>query len=267
MTTDDTITDALSDLTVPAPASLRPAVLVEVGLIDRIATIDSPIGPLVVAWNGRGVSMVDLAGDDDDVRTPPSRARPDAGPSGPSGSRRASRRRSDAAWTATGACASTSTCAVGRRSSATSGEGARDPAWRGPAVRLDRRRDRSAEGGPGGRARRSATTRSRSSCPAIGWSARTARSASTRSAARRTSGRSWRAEGLDPDAMESMAAAGQRYLGSRHDPHRVPADVPQREAHHDPHRVPFRSLGAAVSAGYRPCQVCRPDSGAIVAAA
>jgi len=30
--------------------------------------------------------------------------------------------------------------------------------------------------------------------------------------------------------------------------------------------VPFRSLRAAGEAGYRPCRVCRPDSGAALAA-
>ena len=46
----------LAGLAIPAPASLRPAVLVEVGLADHYDRVDSPLGPIVVAWNGRGVS-------------------------------------------------------------------------------------------------------------------------------------------------------------------------------------------------------------------
>ena len=61
MTTDTTIETALGDLRVAAPSTLRPTVLTEVGLADWYATMESPIGPLVVAWNGLGVSEVDEA--------------------------------------------------------------------------------------------------------------------------------------------------------------------------------------------------------------
>jgi hypothetical protein len=55
---------ALSTLAEPAPARLGHATLVAVGLADDYVVIDSPIGPLRVAWNGRGVSSVDGAPDD-----------------------------------------------------------------------------------------------------------------------------------------------------------------------------------------------------------
>ncbi len=55
---------ALADLRVTAPASLRPDVLVEVGLADHYARFESPLGPLIVAWNGLGVSAVDASVDD-----------------------------------------------------------------------------------------------------------------------------------------------------------------------------------------------------------
>jgi len=54
----------LSTLAEPAPARLGHATLVAVGLADDYAVIDSPIGPLRVAWNGKGVSSVDGALDD-----------------------------------------------------------------------------------------------------------------------------------------------------------------------------------------------------------
>src|SRR6476660_10228005 len=63
-TTDDSIETAMAALRTTAPASLRPGVLAEVGLADLYARFDSPIGPLVVAWNGLGVSAVEAADDD-----------------------------------------------------------------------------------------------------------------------------------------------------------------------------------------------------------
>ena len=44
MTTTDAIEAALDQLSVAAPPSLRPNVLAEVGLADRFARMDSPIG-------------------------------------------------------------------------------------------------------------------------------------------------------------------------------------------------------------------------------
>jgi O-6-methylguanine DNA methyltransferase len=65
MTTDDrTLEAAMAGLRLAAPASLAPNVLADVGLADRYARFDSPIGPLVVAWNGLGVSAVEAAPDD-----------------------------------------------------------------------------------------------------------------------------------------------------------------------------------------------------------
>ena len=61
---DRAMESALADLALSAPPNLAADVLVELGLADRYATIESPIGPLYVAWNGRGVSTVGLAADD-----------------------------------------------------------------------------------------------------------------------------------------------------------------------------------------------------------
>ena len=55
---------ALATLAEPAPDRLGHDVLVRVGLADDYALIDSPLGPLRVAWNGRGVSAVDGSPDD-----------------------------------------------------------------------------------------------------------------------------------------------------------------------------------------------------------
>ena len=55
---------ALASLAEPAPDRLGHDVLVRVGLADDYALVDSPLGPLRVAWNGRGVSAVDGSADD-----------------------------------------------------------------------------------------------------------------------------------------------------------------------------------------------------------
>lgn len=53
----------LASLAVPAPSGLADDVLVEVGLVDRMAPFASPLGTLWIAWNGRGVAEVELAED------------------------------------------------------------------------------------------------------------------------------------------------------------------------------------------------------------
>ena len=55
---------ALAGLREPAPPGLAHSALVAVGLADDYALMDSPVGPLRVAWNGRGVSTVEAAPDD-----------------------------------------------------------------------------------------------------------------------------------------------------------------------------------------------------------
>jgi O-6-methylguanine DNA methyltransferase len=58
----------LAALATAAPPSLADDVLVEVGLVDRMAPYPSPIGMLLIAWNGRGVAEVDLGPDGDEAR-------------------------------------------------------------------------------------------------------------------------------------------------------------------------------------------------------
>jgi O-6-methylguanine DNA methyltransferase len=55
----------LAALRRPAPAHLAPDVLARTGLADRYVTRPSPLGPVLVAFTARGVSMVDLATDPD----------------------------------------------------------------------------------------------------------------------------------------------------------------------------------------------------------
>ena len=55
---------ALAGLRATAPAGLVDRTLVELGLADAVAPIDSPLGRLFVAWNGRGVSEAGAAPDE-----------------------------------------------------------------------------------------------------------------------------------------------------------------------------------------------------------
>jgi O-6-methylguanine DNA methyltransferase len=56
---------AIAGLRVGAPATLLPRTLLAIGLADAYATLGSPVGPVFVAWNVRGVSMLALAGEAD----------------------------------------------------------------------------------------------------------------------------------------------------------------------------------------------------------
>jgi O-6-methylguanine DNA methyltransferase len=267
MTTDDrSIEIGLSHLGVPAPASLRPAVLVETGLADHYARVDSPIGALVVAWNGRGVSLVDAEPDDAafEARHLAVTGRP--------------------AYRAAQGVPSRLASAIARRLDGDRRarveldlRGHTDferDVWR-KALEIPRGEVRpygwiAAEIGRPRAVRAVGTALGHNPVPLIVPCHRVVRTDGTIGqyslggpANKRTILRS---EGLDPDGLERLAASGIRYYGS--DTTHV---VCLPTCHHarriaDAHRVPFRSLHAAASAGYRPCRMCRPDSGAAVAA-
>ena len=158
------------------------------------------------------------------------------------------------AGTAPRPCPSTSAAAAIRGSR--SSKSARDPAGRGPTVRLDRRRDRPPEGGPGCRlgARPNPV---RSSFPATAWCGPTGTSASTRWVDRTSS-----AESCRPKAWTSIDSRTSRARASA-------TSGPTRRASSACRRAPrtagdgeardaLRVCGDADRAGYRPCKMCRP---------
>jgi hypothetical protein len=55
---------ALAGLTETAPIGFAHSARVAVGVADDYTVLDSPIGPLWIAWNGRGVAAVESAPDD-----------------------------------------------------------------------------------------------------------------------------------------------------------------------------------------------------------
>jgi O-6-methylguanine DNA methyltransferase len=52
-----------------APAGLAGRILAELGLSDAWTQVDGPIGPLFVAWSGAGITRVERAGDPDGFET------------------------------------------------------------------------------------------------------------------------------------------------------------------------------------------------------
>jgi O-6-methylguanine DNA methyltransferase len=265
MTTDEEIEATLAGLAVPAPDTLRPAVLAKLALADRYARIDSPIGPLFVAWNGIGVSLVDEALDE---RAFVIRHR-----------------------TATGRVAYPAESLPGGLAAAIERRLGGDPrvrvaldlrghsafeqdVWH-KALEIPRGEVRpygwvAAEIGRPHAVRAVGTALGHNPVPLIVPCHRVVRTDGTIGqyslggpGNKRTILRS---EGADPDGLESLAAMGIRYLGS--DTTQVVCLPTCRHARRitSTHRVPFRSLRAAGEAGYRPCRVCRPDSGAALAA-
>ena len=147
----DTGVPELSALRTTAPSELAPTVLVRVGLADEYFTAEAGIGPIFVAYNGRGVSATapaDRPGAPTASRPPSTLAsgEPSARPgvrsrasSGPSSEALADGRPHGLAFDLRGL-----TDFSDRRA----GGGSDHPAGRDPTLRLAGPRGRPAEGGP-----------------------------------------------------------------------------------------------------------------------
>jgi O-6-methylguanine DNA methyltransferase len=254
----------MADLMTSAPDTLAAGVLVEVGLADRFARMDSPIGALIVAWNGLGVSTVESARDDATFEAEhTSRTGRPAYPS--------------ATLPANLATAIERRLGGDRRVRIDLDLRGRTDFERdvwAKALEIPRGEVRpygwiAAEIGRPKAVRAVGTALGHNPVPLIVPCHRVVRSDGTIGqyslggpANKRTI---LRAEGLDPDGLESEARSGIRYVGSDtthvvclptcHDAKRITAA----------HRVPFRSLDRATAAGYRACRHCRPDSGVLAA--
>jgi O-6-methylguanine DNA methyltransferase len=261
---DAAIEAALGELTLSAPRGVAPDVLVEVGLADRYATTQSPIGPLYVAWNGRGVSTVGLAEDDADFEA---RHRQQTG-------RKAFRAASLPPALATRIARR---IAGDRRAEVRVDLRGRSDFERDvllKAAQIPHGEVRpygwiAAEIGRPKAVRAVGTALGHNPVPLIVPCHRVVRSDGTIGHYSLGGPENKRAilaaEGLDPDAFEQRARAGEQYTGSRTT--HIVCNPTCRHARRvmDKHRVWFRSLDAAADAGYRPCKVCRPasDAGAI----
>ena len=259
------IETAMAMLATIAPPALRLGVLVETGLADRYATIDSAIGPLFVAWNGRGVSMVDSA---TDAATFEARHRALTGRPGVAEDALPDRL----------ADAIARRLAGDRRVRIDLDLRGHSPfeqdVWR-KALEIPHGEVRpygwiAAEIGRPRAVRAVGTALGHNPVPLIVPCHRVVRTDGTIGQYSLGGPGNKRtilvAEGLDPDAMEDAARHGERLVGCA-STHIVCWPSCRTGRHMLAHnRRPFRSLADAAAAGYRPCKVCRPVDGSMAAA-
>ena len=249
----------LTSLAALAPAHLADDVLVEVGLADRIAPLDTAIGTLWVAWNGRGVAAVDLA---------------DGGPTAAAHHEAVSGRRTLLADELPEALA-----APVRRRLAGDRSAKVDLDLRGhtefevavwaKALEIPYGEVRpygwiAAEIGRPKAVRAVGTALGHNPVPLVVPCHRVVRTDGTIGQYSLGGPDNKRtilaAEGLDPDGLETAARRGERLIGS--DTTKIVCWPTCRHARRvtAAHRVPFRSLRDAQARGYRPCKVCRPTA-------
>jgi O-6-methylguanine DNA methyltransferase len=254
---DRDLESALRGLRAVAPASVGFGALVEAGLADRYAMIETPLGAAFVAWNGRGVSWVSPAGDRgtfearfrDEIGRDiaPADALPDA--LGRSIERRLSGERRV------------------RIPLDLRGHTPFEVAVWMKALEIPRGEVRpygwiAAEIGRPKAVRAVGTALAHNPVPLVVPCHRVVRSDGMigqysmggPDAKRRVLA----SEGLDTRWLEAEAAAGKRFTGS--DTTHIVCHPTCRDARRvtDRHRVSFASLRAAEAAGYRPCKHCRP---------
>jgi len=260
---------ALAGLATTAPPSLASSILVEVGLADDFARIDSPIGSLVVAWNGLGVSAVAATVSvPDDASFQATHLTRTGRPAYPAEAlplklESAIRRR----------------LAGDRRVRIDldlRGHTAFERDVWAKALEIPRGEVRpygwvAAEIGRPKAVRAVGTALGHNPVPLIVPCHRVVRtdgSIGQYSLGGPANKRSILAsEGLDPVELEDQARAGIRFVGS--DTTHIVCLPTCRDAKRitDQHRETFRSLAGAVASGYRACLTCRPGSGANLAAA
>jgi O-6-methylguanine DNA methyltransferase len=250
---------ALAILASPAPAHLVDDVLVEVGLADRMAPIDSPLGPLWIAWNGRGISEVEQAADGVDAA-----ARHEE---------RTGRRTTLATSLPPHLADAVARRLAGERRVRIPldlrGRSAFEVAVWTKALEIPRGEVRpygwiAAEIGRPKAVRAVGTALGHNPVPLIVPCHRVVRTDGT--IGRYSLGGPGNkrtilaAEGLDPEALEDAARRGERLSGSRTT--RIVCWPTCRHARRvqGRYRVAFRSLREARAAGYRPCKICRPTA-------
>ncbi|MBA2719902.1 MAG: methylated-DNA--[protein]-cysteine S-methyltransferase [Chloroflexi bacterium] len=259
---DPTTEAALAGLRETAPAGLAHATLAAVGLADDYAVIDSPVGPLRVVWNGRGVSEV--SGETDDARF---EARFHA--------RTGRRARRVAALPAELARKIEKRLAGDRHNRIDldlRGTTAFEQAvWR-KALEIPRGEVRpygwiAAEIGRPKAVRAVGTALGHNPVPLIVPCHRVVRSDGMIGQYSLGGPQNKRTilagEGADPNELEALARAGVRYFGS--DTTRIYCMPTCRDARRtsERHLVHFASAKAASAAGYRPCLHCRPLGAAV----
>jgi O-6-methylguanine DNA methyltransferase len=256
---------ALAELTETAPSGLAHSTLVAVGLADDYTVLDSPIGPLWIAWNGRGVAAVESAQDNRsfEVRLEARTGRPirrvDALPADLA---RAIERRLDGDRRV-------------RISLDYRGTTEFEQAVWLKALEIPRGEVRpygwiAAEIGRPKAVRAVGTALGHNPFPLIVPCHRVVRSDGTIGQYSLGGPGNKRAilaaEGLDPDELERLARAGVRYVGSDTTHIYCLPSCHNARRIQPKHRVPFGSLASSEAAGYRACRECRPAAARFVAA-
>jgi O-6-methylguanine DNA methyltransferase len=254
----------LASLREHAPDRFRHDTLVAVGLADDYAVVDSPIGPLRIAWNARGVSAVDGAAEDAafEARLTARTGRP------------ASRRDSLPPRLAAAVERRIAGDRQARIELDLRGSSPFEQAVWLKALEIPRGEVRpygwiAAEIGRPKAVRAVGTALGHNPIPLIVPCHRVVRSDGTIGQYSLGGPQNKRtilaAEGLDPDELEGLARAGVRYVGS--DTTRIYCLPTCHNAKRisPGHRVAFRSAAASQTAGYRACRECRPTSAAIAA--
>ena len=260
-----TVETALAELTETAPSSLAHSALVAVGLADDYTVLDSPIGPLWIAWNGRGVAAVESAPDDRsfEVRLQARTGRPTRRVDAlPADLARAIERRLDGDRRV-------------RISLDYRGTTEFEQAVWLKALEIPRGEVRpygwiAAEIGRPKAVRAVGTALGHNPFPLIVPCHRVVRSDGTIGQYSLGGPGNKRAilatEGLDPDELERLARAGVRYVGSDTTHIYCLPSCHNARRIQPRHRVPFGSLASSEAAGYRACRECRPAAARFVAA-
>jgi O-6-methylguanine DNA methyltransferase len=253
---------AMAALLTSAPPNFASDVLVEVGLADRYARMDSPIGPLTVVWNGVGVASVETVDVPDDAEYEAAHLA-------------ATGRRIFRADALPRRLAS----AIQRRLDGDRhiridldlrGRTAFERDVWSKALEIPRGEVRpygwiAAEIGRPKAVRAVGTALGHNPVPLIVPCHRVVRSDGLLGQYSLGGPGNKRtilaAEGVDVPGLERLAAAGIRYIGS--DTTKIFCLPTCRHARRvtDRHRLEFHSLGEVAARGYRACRVCRPAAG------
>jgi len=255
---DDAVLEAgLRGLRASAPEAVGYGALVEAGLADRYAEIETPLGGAFVAWNSRGVSWVAPSGDRMHFEA---QFRAQVG------------RDVEAAPTLPAALGE----AIARRLSGDRrvripldlrGHTPFEVAVWTKALEIPRGEVRpygwiAAEIGRPKAVRAVGTALAHNPVPLVVPCHRVVRSDGTigqySMGGPEAKRRVLASEGLDTRWLEREASGGRRFTGS--DATHIVCHPTCRDARRvtDRHRVSFPSLRAATAAGYRPCKHCRP---------
>ncbi|MGH9222216.1 MAG: methylated-DNA--[protein]-cysteine S-methyltransferase [Acidimicrobiales bacterium] len=254
---NETIESALAGLYEPAPATLLDRVTAELGLVDVYLTVDSPAGPLWVAFNKSGVSFLDaVAHQGEDAfrrafaaRYPGRALRPaDTTTTPPTGLTNAlSGNRATLRYDLR-TCSPFQQAVLAKTSEIPRGE-VRSYGWIAREIGHD------------GATRAVGTALGRNPVPVLIPCHRVVRTDGkignyALGSAMKT--RLLQLEGVDLDELSDLAQAGRRYVGSATtNIFCVPTCHHARRI--QPHnRVLFRTEREAADKGFRPCQTCRP---------